>query len=171
MVRSPPADSVGLVTQHKASFEEPLPLVCGHELPRYELVYETYGELNREKSNAILVCHALSGNHHAAGYHSEHDRKPGWWETCIGPGKPLDTNRFFIVCSNNLGGCHGSTGPASINPETGSPYGDRFPVAARLASLTGWVSSNGPRSPAEASAACKRYNGPSTSRSDCATPS
>ena len=137
MVRSPPADSVGLVTQHKAVFEEPLPLDCGRELPGYELVYETYGELNRERTNAILVCHALSGNHHAAGYHSEHDRKPGWWETCIGPGKPLDTNRFFIVCSNNLGGCHGSTGPASINPETGAPYGDQFPVVT----VRDWVRS------------------------------
>ncbi len=137
MVRSPPTDSVGLVTQHKATFEEPLPLVCGRELPRYELVYETYGELNREGTNAILVCHALSGNHHAAGYHSEHDRKPGWWETCIGPGKPLDTNRFFVVCSNNLGGCHGSTGPASINPETGKPYGDQFPIVT----VRDWVRS------------------------------
>ena len=137
MVKSPPADSVGLVTQHKATFEERLPLVCGRELPRYELVYETYGELNRERSNAILVCHALSGNHHAAGYHSEHDRKPGWWETCIGPGKPLDTNRFFVVCSNNLGGCHGSTGPASINPETGKPYGDQFPIVT----VRDWVRS------------------------------
>ncbi|MFW6346179.1 MAG: homoserine O-succinyltransferase MetX [Halomonas sp.] len=137
MVKAPPTDSVGLVTQHKATFEEPLPLVCGRELPRYELVYETYGELNRDRSNAILVCHALSGNHHAAGYHSEHDRKPGWWETCIGPGKPLDTNRFFIVCSNNLGGCHGSTGPASINPETGKPYGGDFPVVT----VRDWVRS------------------------------
>ncbi len=137
MAKSPPAESVGLVTQHKAAFEEPLPLVCGRELPRYELVYETYGELNREGTNAVLVCHALSGNHHAAGYHSEHDRKPGWWETCIGPGKPLDTNRFFIVCSNNLGGCHGSTGPASINPETGKPYGDDFPVVT----VRDWVRS------------------------------
>ncbi len=137
MVKSPPAESVGLVTQHKAAFEEPLPLVCGRELPRYELVYETYGELNRERTNAVLVCHALSGNHHAAGYHSEHDRKPGWWETCIGPGKPLDTNRFFIVCSNNLGGCHGSTGPASLNPETGKPYGDQFPVVT----VRDWVRS------------------------------
>ncbi len=137
MVKPPSADSVGLVTQHKAAFEEPLPLVCGRELPRYELVYETYGELNREGTNAILVCHALSGNHHAAGYHSEHDRKPGWWETCIGPGKPLDTNRFFVVCSNNLGGCHGSTGPASINPETGKPYGDDFPVVT----VRDWVRS------------------------------
>lgn len=137
MVRSPPIDSVGLVTQHKAVFEEPIALDCGRDLPRYELVYETYGELNRNASNAILVCHALSGNHHAAGYHSEHDRKPGWWETCIGPGKPLDTNRFFIVCSNNLGGCHGSTGPASINPATGKPYGDQFPVVT----VRDWVRS------------------------------
>ncbi len=138
MVSNLPADSVGLVTQHKAVFEEPLSLDCGQVLPRYELVYETYGALNRDRTNAILVCHALSGSHHAAGYHSEHDRKPGWWETCIGPGKPLDTNRFFIVCVNNLGGCHGSTGPATTNPETGKPYGDDFPVVT----VKDWVRSH-----------------------------
>ena len=90
-------------------------------MPVFELVYETYGELNADRSNAVLVCHALSGHHHAAGYHSEDERKPGWWEQCIGPGKPIDTNRFFVVSLNNIGGCHGSTGPASINPDTGKP--------------------------------------------------
>lgn len=119
--------SVGIVEPQIARFEEPLRLVCGRELPAYELVYETYGELNESRSNAVLVCHALSGHHHAAGYHSEDDRKPGWWDECIGPGKPLDTNRFFIVSLNNLGGCHGSTGPRSINPQTGKPWGPDFP--------------------------------------------
>ena len=104
-----PHQSVGIVVPQTASFEQPLSLACGRELARYELVYETYGELNAERSNAVLVCHALSGNHHAAGYHSEDDRKPGWWEQCIGPGKPIDTNRFFVVSLNNIGGCHGSS--------------------------------------------------------------
>lgn len=124
----PGADrSVGIVEPQVARFDEPLPLVCGRELPAYELVYETYGALNEARSNAVLVCHALSGHHHAAGYHSEQDRKPGWWDECIGPGKPIDTRRFFVVSLNNLGGCHGSTGPKSINPETGRPWGPDFP--------------------------------------------
>jgi len=119
--------SVGLVTPQVARFDDPLALACGRQLPQYELVYETYGELNAARSNAVLICHALSGHHHAAGYHSEDDRKPGWWDTCIGPGKPIDTDRFFVVSMNNLGGCHGSTGPASVNPETGKPWGPDFP--------------------------------------------
>ena len=119
--------SVGIVTPQTAVFDEPLALACGHELAGYELVYETYGALNADRSNAVLVCHALSGNHHAAGYHSEDDRRPGWWEQCIGPGKPIDTDRFFVVSLNNLGGCHGSTGPTSINPDTGRPWGPDFP--------------------------------------------
>jgi homoserine O-acetyltransferase len=102
-------------------------LACGRTLSRYELVYETYGELNANRSNAVLICHALSGNHHAAGYHSAGDRKPGWWDECVGPGKPIDTNHFYVVCLNNLGGCHGSTGPASMNLETGQPWGPDFP--------------------------------------------
>ncbi len=118
---------MGLVTPQLARFEEPLLLACGRELSGYELVYETYGELNASRSNAVLVCHALSGHHHAAGYHSEADKKPGWWDECIGPGKPIDTNRFFVVSLNNLGGCHGSTGPRSINPATGRPWGPGFP--------------------------------------------
>ena len=122
-----PADSVGLVSPRKQIFEEPLRLVCGQTLPRFELIYEAYGTLNAERSNAVLVPHALSGDHHAAGYH-EGDRKAGWWEACIGPGKPIDTNRFFVVCSNNLGGCAGSTGPLSENPETGRTYGAAFPI-------------------------------------------
>tara|TARA_B110000483_G_scaffold20571_1_gene23042 strand:- start:2481 stop:3671 length:1191 start_codon:yes stop_codon:yes gene_type:complete len=120
-------DSVGLVTPETIIFEEPLELACGRTLANYELVIETYGELNDDKSNAILVCHALSGHHHAAGYHSPADWKPGWWDNHIGPGKSIDTNRFFVVCPNNLGGCHGSTGPSSINPETGRVWGVDFP--------------------------------------------
>jgi len=122
-----PPDSVGIVSPRTLAFEEPIELACGERLPRYEIVYETYGELNADASNAILVCHALSGHHHAAGYHHASDRKPGWWDACIGPGKPIDTRRFFVVSPNNLGGCHGSTGPASRNPETGRPYGPDFP--------------------------------------------
>jgi len=119
--------SVGIVAPRVARFSEPLSLTCGRELADYELVYETYGELNARRSNAVLICHALSGNHHAAGFHSPDDRKPGWWDECIGPGKPIDTTRFYVVCLNNLGGCHGSTGPSSINPETGKPWGPDFP--------------------------------------------
>ncbi len=127
MSASPDSRSVGLVEPQVARFDAPLQLACGRELAAYELVYETYGELNSAKSNAVLICHALSGHHHAAGYHSDEDRKPGWWDECIGPGKPIDTSRFFVVCLNNLGGCHGSTGPASINPATGEPWGPDFP--------------------------------------------
>lgn len=120
-------NSVGLVESQTVSFSEPFALSCGRELAGFDLVYETYGTLNAEQSNAVLICHALSGHHHAAGYHSMEDRKPGWWEECIGPGKPIDTNRFFVVSLNNLGGCHGSTGPNSINPDTGKAWGPDFP--------------------------------------------
>ncbi|NLO80836.1 MAG: homoserine O-acetyltransferase [Xanthomonadaceae bacterium] len=137
MSKTFPADSVGLVTPKRHFFDEPLPLDSGRELPSYEIVYETYGELNEDRSNAILVCHALSGDHHAAGYHSPDDRKPGWWETCIGPGKPSDTNRFFVVSSNNIGGCSGSTGPSSINPRNGKRYGPHFPIVT----VADWVRS------------------------------
>jgi homoserine O-acetyltransferase len=119
--------SVGIVSPQVARFAEPLALACGRELDNYELVYETYGELNPGRSNAVLICHALSGHHHAAGYHSEQDKKPGWWDECIGPGKPIDTRRFFVVSLNNLGGCNGSTGPSSINPKTGQAWGPDFP--------------------------------------------
>ncbi|AQW70359.1 homoserine O-succinyltransferase MetX [Pseudomonas fulva] len=123
-----PEDSVGLVVPQTARFDEPLALACGRSLSSYELVYETYGTLNASASNAVLICHALSGHHHAAGYHAATDRKPGWWDSCIGPGKPIDTNRFFVVSLNNLGGCNGSTGPSSINPATGKAYGADFPI-------------------------------------------
>ncbi len=123
-----PPDSIGLVEPKFHTFDSPIALDCGRILPRYKLIYETYGNLNKESSNAILVCHALSSDHHAAGYHTLQDKKPGWWETCIGPGKPIDTNRFFVVSPNNLGGCKGSTGPTSINPDTNKPYGPDFPI-------------------------------------------
>jgi len=123
-----PDNSVGIVTPQVIQFDDPLTLACGRTLDQYQLVIETYGELNADASNAILICHALSGHHHAAGYHSMEDKKPGWWDNHIGPGKPFDTNRFFVVCLNNLGGCHGSTGPTSINPQTGQPWGPDFPA-------------------------------------------
>ncbi|HKY93000.1 MAG TPA: homoserine O-acetyltransferase, partial [Nevskiaceae bacterium] len=108
---------------------------CGRTLPRYDLMVETYGTLNADASNALLVCHALSGDHHAAGYHEDGGKKPGWWDTCIGPGKPIDTNRFFVVSLNNLGGCKGSTGPNTFNPETGRLWGPDFP----LLTVRDWV--------------------------------
>ncbi len=123
-----PANSVGVVTPQRLSIEQPITLACGVTLDSYELVYETYGHLNAARDNAVLVCHALSGDHHAAGYHAPEDKRPGWWDNCIGPGKPVDTNRFFVVCPNNLGGCAGSTGPLSLNPATGRPYGPDFPI-------------------------------------------
>ena len=122
------ADSVGLVEPRLARYDQPLTLQCRETLPGFELVYETYGELNAARSNAVLVCHALSGDHHAAGFHSPEDRKPGWWDSCIGPGKPIDTAKFFVVSLNNLGGCNGSTGPLSVNPATGEPWGASFPA-------------------------------------------
>jgi len=119
--------SIGLVFPQTLNVDAPLALSRGGSLPGFSLVYETYGELNRPRNNALLVCHALSGHHHAAGFHSLEESKPGWWNTCIGPGKPIDTDRYFVVCCNNIGGCHGSTGPLSINPETSLPYGPEFP--------------------------------------------
>ena len=120
--------SVGIVAPQSMHFDAPITLRSGAVLESYDLVYETYGRLNPEKSNAILICHALSGDHHVAGFHSAQDKKPGWWDNMIGPGKPIDTDHFFVIGVNNLGGCHGSTGPASINPRTGQPYGAAFPV-------------------------------------------
>ena len=132
-----PADSIGLVQAQTCHIDQPLNLRSGKTLPAYDLVYETYGELNADRSNAILICHALSGDHHAAGYHALDDRRPGWWNTAIGPGKPIDTDRFHVVCLNNLGGCRGSTGPASINPETDQPFGPDFPIVT----VVDWVNS------------------------------
>lgn len=131
-----PANSVGQVSPQTAAFSDDFTLESGQSLPGFELVYETYGTLNADKSNALLVCHALTGTHHAAGYHADSD-KPGWWETCIGPGKPIDTNRFFVVSPNNIGGCGGSTGPLSINPATGEAWGPDFPVVT----VKDWVHS------------------------------
>jgi len=132
-----PADSVGVVEPRRIAIEHPLKLDCGRTLPRFDLVVETYGRLNADASNAILVCHALSGDHHAAGVNSVDDRKPGWWDNCIGPGKPIDTRRFFVVSLNNLGGCRGSTGPNTFNPETGRLWGPDFP----LLTVRDWVRS------------------------------
>jgi len=129
------ADSVGIVAPQHHAFAAPFALQCGRTLPGFELYYETYGELNAARTNAVLVCHALSGHHHAAGYHAADDAKPGWWDVCIGPGKPIDTRQFYVVSLNNLGGCHGSTGPRSINPETGRVYGPDFPQV----SVSDWV--------------------------------
>jgi homoserine O-acetyltransferase len=140
------SDSVGIVRPQHARFDESLDLAGGGTLPGYDIVYETYGELNADRSNAVLVCHALSGSHHAAGFHRETDRKPGWWDNCIGPGKPIDTRHFHVVCINNPGGCAGSTGPAALNPATGKAWGPDFPavgvadwveVQARLADRLG----------------------------------
>ncbi len=139
-------NSVGIVNAQRAEFDAPFTFKSGAVLPRHELVYETYGTLNADKSNAILICHALSGNHHVAGVYADAPKNVGWWDNMIGPGKPIDTEKFFVVGLNNLGGCHGSTGPSSLNPETGKPYGASFPVVtvedwvhsqARLADLLG----------------------------------
>ena len=120
-------ESVGIVETKYLDIKEPIQLDSGKILNNVTVAYETYGELNKEKSNAILICHALTGDAHAAGWH-EGDRKPGWWEIVIGPGKAIDTDRYFVICSNVLGGCKGTTGPSSINPKTGKQYGLDFPV-------------------------------------------
>jgi homoserine O-acetyltransferase len=129
--------SVGIVSAQRAQFDTPLQFKSGAVLPRYELVYETYGTLNADRSNAILICHALSGHHHVAGYYADEPKNIGWWDNMVGPGKPIDTDKFFVVGLNNLGGCHGSTGPNSVNPETGKPYGSSFPVIT----VEDWVES------------------------------
>ena len=129
------SQAIPVTTPQYLKVTTPLNMVCGATLPEYELVYETYGTLNKDASNAILVCHALSGDHHVAGI--DKDGKPGWWHGYIGPGKPIDTQQFFVVCSNNLGGCRGSTGPTSINPQTGNAYGPDFPMVT----CKDWVNS------------------------------
>ncbi len=124
-------DSVGIVETKYYTFAEPpneMPLDSGAKLGPITLAYETYGQLDESRRNAILICHALSGDAHVAGYHSPEDRKPGWWDAMVGPGKAFDTSRYFVVCPNCIGGCKGSTGPSSINPATGRPYGRSFPV-------------------------------------------
>ena len=120
--------SVGVVTPQFVTIDKPLLLKSGLQLDNYHLVYETYGQLNAERSNAVLICHALSGNHHVAGVYADKDKSFGWWDNMVGPGKPIDTSRFFVIGVNNLGGCHGSTGPASIDARTGKHYGANFPI-------------------------------------------
>ncbi len=129
--------SVGEVESRIAAFTEPLQLACGQWLSRYELAYETYGKLNADASNAVLVCHALNASHHVAGWYANDRENVGWWDNMIGPGKPLDTNRFFVIGVNNLGSCFGSTGPMSINPDTGRAWGGDFP----LVTVEDWVDS------------------------------
>src|SRR5690606_6407476 len=111
----PPEGSVGTVVPKFEHFDEPLVLKSGARLDSYQLAYETYGSLNADRSNAVLVCHALNASHHVAGVYADDPGNVGWWDNLIGPGKPVDTNRFFVVGVNNIGGCHGSTGPATIN--------------------------------------------------------
>ncbi len=124
----PPEGSVGVVSPKLAHFEDPIALKSGARLDAYDLAFETYGTLNDARSNAVLVCHALNASHHVAGVYADDPENIGWWDNLIGPGKPVDTNRFFVVGVNNIGGCHGSTGPASINPSSGRPWGADFPV-------------------------------------------
>jgi homoserine O-acetyltransferase len=120
--------SVGAVVAQKAKFDSPIKLRGGAELPSFELAYETYGTLNAARTNAVLVCHALNASHHVAGFYENEPGNVGWWDNLVGPGKPLDTNRFFVIGTNYLGSCFGSTGPASPNPATGKPWGADFPV-------------------------------------------
>jgi homoserine O-acetyltransferase/O-succinyltransferase len=129
--------SVGIVKAQTAHFETPFTLKNGEVLPQFDLVYETYGTLNANKSNAVLICHALSGNHHVAGKYAETDKNAGWWDNLIGPKKPLDTNKFFVIGVNNLAGCHGSSGPSSIKPKSKKPYGASFPIVT----VEDWVNS------------------------------
>ena len=130
-------NSVGIVKSKIFKCKNSLKLDCGVMLNEYELAYETYGKLNTKCDNAVLVCHALSGNHHLAGRYSSSDKYPGWWDSLIGPNKPLDTNKFFVIGVNNLGGGHGSTGPKSINPKTKNPWGSKFPIVT----IKDWTSS------------------------------
>ena len=120
-------DDVGIVQPRDYHHAGPFTFKNGQVIQGFTLRYETYGTLNATRDNAVLICHALSGDHHCAGWHSPSDRKPGWWNNLIGPGKAVDTARFFVICANVIGGCQGSTGPSSIDPATGSPYGMRFP--------------------------------------------
>ena len=128
------AEPIDMVTPQRMRFAQPLALRSGASIADYELVYETYGALNAARSNAVLICHALNASHHVAGRSSE-DGSQGWWDNMVGPGKPVDTNRFFVIGVNNLGSCFGSTGPMSLNPATGRPYGPDFP----LVTVEDWV--------------------------------
>ena len=130
------SDSLINIFTDVAEIKSPLKLASGKVIDEYNLKYETYGVLNKEKNNAVLICHALSGNHHAAGCY-KNENKPGWWDNMIGPGKPIDTNKLYVVCLNNLGGCHGSTGPTSQIPNTQKIYGSSFPIVT----VNDWVNS------------------------------
>ncbi|WUR16220.1 homoserine O-acetyltransferase [[Empedobacter] haloabium] len=123
-----PMSSIGIVSPQTMAFAEPLQLQSGATLRDYHLMVETYGTLNADKSNAVLVCHALNASHHVAGYYADDPKNVGWWDNMVGPGKPLDTDKFFVIGINNLGSCFGSTGPMHVNPATGKPYGAAFPV-------------------------------------------
>ena len=131
------AGSLGKVFAQSMRFSAPLALRSGAQMREYELVFETYGELNAERSNAVLVCHALNANHHVAGTYEGQDKSEGWWDNLVGPGKPLDTDKFFVIGVNNLGSCFGSTGPMHVNPATGRIYGADFPVIT----VQDWVDS------------------------------
>ena len=128
-------NSVGIVAPQRFCHDAPMALKGGGRLPSFELAFETYGTLNAARSNAVLVCHALAGSHHVAGVYADMPDSEGWWDNLVGPGKPLDTEKFFVVGVNNLGGCYGSTGPLSQNPETGKRYGADFP----LVTVEDWV--------------------------------
>ena len=121
-------NSIGIVKSKIFKCADPIKLSCGMTLDNFELIYETYGKLNKNKDNAVLVCHALTGNQHVAGRHKKTDKYPGWWDSLVGPGKPLNTNKFFVIGINNLGGNEGSTGPKSINPKTKKVWGSSFPI-------------------------------------------
>ncbi len=138
--------SIGIVTPQSVSFDTPLELTSGASIAHYELAIETYGQLNADRTNAVLICHALNASHHVAGTYADDPDRLGWWDNMVGPGKPVDTERFFVVGVNNLGSCFGSTGPMSVDPARGVPYGARFPVVtvedwvraqARLADVLG----------------------------------
>ena len=128
---------LGIIEPEIFLFEDTFSLESGKSLDGFELIYETYGQLSETKDNAVLICHALSGNHHAAGLSDENDKRPGWWNELIGPGKAFDTEKYFVVSLNNLGGCHGSTGPSSINPSTNEKFGKDFP----LVTVKDWINS------------------------------
>lgn len=128
LLREELMSSVGIVKPQAYRFSEALPLQSGATISDYSLMIETYGTLNADKSNAVLICHALNASHHVAGYYEDQPKNIGWWDNMVGPGKPVDTNRFFVIGINNLGSCFGSTGPMHMNPATGKPYGADFPV-------------------------------------------
>ncbi len=123
-----PTGSVGIVQPEYIKFNEPLHLTSGQSLPQYELAVETYGTLNAQRNNAVLICHALNASHHVAGISADDPRDIGWWDNMVGPGKAVDTDRFFVIGVNNIGSCFGSTGPVSPNPATGKPWGADFPI-------------------------------------------